>query len=52
MKRSPRELSIDMVISKGILKNNHITPFSVLVSYSKQVWDCLKHGLGLTVLRA
>jgi len=37
MKRSRRELSIDMVIHKGIFKNNQITLFSCFTFIPKIV---------------
>jgi len=39
MKRSRWELSIDMVIYRGIFKNNQVRSFPVLPSYLKQGLD-------------
>jgi len=36
MKRSRRGLSIDMVIDRGIFKNNQITPFSCFTFMPKK----------------
>jgi len=46
MRRSRHELSIDMVIGRGIFKNNQVM---ALPSYPKQVSDNLKQEFVFTV---
>ena len=47
MKRSRRELPIDMVVDKGIAKNNQIMlfPYFTFIPEIGTVWNCLKQGL-------
>jgi len=49
MKRSRRELSINMVIGRLVLKINKVRSFPVLPSCAKQVWDYLKQQLFFAV---
>ena len=48
MESSRRDLFIDMVVDRFIFKYNQITLSPVSPSCPKQVWDCLKQGLGFT----
>jgi len=51
MESSWRDLFIDMVVDRFILKNNHITLYFCSTFIPKQVWDYLKQGIVFTVWR-
>jgi len=47
MKRSRRELSVDMIIDNLKITGLRSFPPFFLPSYQEHVWDCLKRGVAL-----